>query len=297
MAPGGDGRLGFVIRLKCNNCGQMMKARREYAGRKGRCPNCKSVVTVPEPVVARTAGNQSAIVAAAGDSHQEASRTSPATGLTKEDAENARLRETGRCATGISVLRTTIQGSLTPSYDEVSLFLMSVTTVLVFIWNPGVRQRSVDLVFSAPGVFLAGVYVIMYGCGLVLCVYHIFSSRQKNDVEKYLMLFFAVLTNGISGICAGVYVFRHSILWLAVLPIWNIISGAVLILMLWFEIIDRQCVSDQDATIVQAIIGLATVLAVFFVCTSLLKLHWAITFSICVAYSTSLDRAIRRIYH
>ena len=286
-----------MIRLKCNNCGQMIKARREYAGKKGTCPNCKSVVTVPEPVVARTAGNQSAIVAAAGDSPHEASRTSPATGLTKEDAENAHLRETGRCATGISVLRTTIQGSLTPSYDEVSLFLMSVTTVLVFIWNPGVRQRSVDLVFSAPGVFLAGVYVIMYGCGLVLCVYHIFSSRQKNDVEKYLMLFFAVLTNGISGICAGIYVFRHSILWLAVLPVWNIISGAVLILMLWFEIIDRQCVSDQDATIVQAIIGLATVLAVFFVCTSLLKLHWAITFSICVAYSTSLDRAIRRIYH
>ncbi|HLB73211.1 MAG TPA: hypothetical protein VJJ98_04265 [Sedimentisphaerales bacterium] len=286
-----------MIRLKCNNCGQMMKARREYAGKKGRCPNCKSVVTVPEPEAVRTAGNQSAIVAAAGDSHHKAPRTSPATGLTKEGAETARLKETGRCATGIPVLRTTIRGFLTPSYDEVSLFLMSVTTVLVFIWNPGVRQRSVDLVFSAPGVFLAGVYVIMYGCGLVLCVYHIFSFRQKNDVEKYLMLFFAVLTNGISGICAGVYVFRQSILWLAMLPIWNIISGAVLILMLWFEIIDRQCVSDQDATIVQAIIGLAAVLAVFFVCTSLLKLHWAITFSICVAYSTSLDRAIRRIYH
>lgn len=281
-----------MIRLKCNNCGQMMKARREYAGKKGKCPNCKSIVTVPKPEAARPPGNQRAAAARAGDLAQKTLKPSPARRLTDEGLEPAERR-----TIGISGFCRTMRTFLAPSYDEVSLFLMSVTTVLVFIWNPGVRQRSLDLVFSAPGVFLAGVYVIMYGCGLVLCVYHIFSSRQKNDVEKYLMLFFAVLTNGISGICAGVYIFRHSILWLAVLPIWNIISGVVLILMLWFEIIDRECVSDEDATVGQAIIGFVTVLAVFLVCSSLLRLHWAITFSICIAYSTSLDRAIRRIYH
>ena len=110
------------------------------------------------------------------------------------------------------------------------------------------------------------------------------------------MLFFAVLTNGISGICAGVYIFRHSILWLAVLPIWNIISSVVLILMLWFDAIDRECVNDQDATATQAMVGLVMVLAVFLVCSFLLRLHWAITFSICIAYSTNIEKAVRRIY-
>jgi len=279
-----------VIRLKCNNCGQIIKARWEYAGKKGKCPNCKSIVRIPAPEAARPPGNQMAAAARASDSSQKTLKPSPVRRLTNEG-----LEPTERCTTGISGLRRTIRTLLTPSYNEVSLFLMSITTLLVFIWNPGVRQRSLDLAFSAPGIFLAGVYVIMYGCGLVLCVYHIFSSRQKGNVEKYLMLFFAVLTNGISGICAGAYVFRHSILWLAVLPIWNIISGVVLILMLWFEIIDRDCVNDQDATVAQAMIGFVMVLVVFLVCSSLLRLHWAITFSICIAYSTSFERAIRRI--
>jgi len=252
-----------VIRLKCHNCGQMMKARREYAGKKGKCPNCKCIVEVPE----------------------------------LEDAQTPAVETVADSATGTSAFRKTIHRLATPSYDEVSLFLMSITMVLIFICNPGVRKQSLDFVFSITGIFWGGIYVIMYSCGLALSIYHIFSSRQKNNSEKYLMMFFAVLTNGISGICAGVYVFKNSIIWLAVLPIWNIVSGAVLILMLWGDIIRRQCISDQDATIVQAVIGLAAILAIFFICSYLLGFHWAITFSICVAYSTSFDRVFRRLYH
>ncbi|MBN2271922.1 MAG: hypothetical protein JXN61_15005 [Sedimentisphaerales bacterium] len=280
-----------MIRLNCDNCGQMMQARREYAGKKCKCPNCKSIVRVPTPAAAGPPGNQRAAAGIGGDSSQKTLKPSLAKRLTDEGLEPAERR-----TIGISGLCRRIRTFLTPSYSEVSLFLMSVTTFFVFSFNPVVRQRFVDLVFSAPGIFLAGVYVIMYGCGLVLCVYHIFSSREKSSVEKYLMLFFAVLTNGISGICAGVYIFRHSILWLAVLPIWNIISGVVLILMLWFEAIDRECVNDQDATAGQAMIGFVMVLAVFLACSSLLRLHWSITFSICIAYSTSFERAIRRLF-
>jgi len=176
------------------------------------------------------------------------------------------------------------------------MFLMSVTVVLVTACNPSVRDRLIDFIFSVSGVFFVGIYILIYVCGVVLSIYHIFSSRAKNQTEKYLMLFFAVLTNGTSAICAGFYVLKHSVLWLAVFPIWNVVSGAVLILMLWFDIVDRRCVSDREATIPQAIVGLAAVAAVFFACSLLLKFHWAITFSICIAYSTSLDRAIRKVY-
>jgi hypothetical protein len=211
-------------------------------------------------------------------------------------AQTALLAEaTAPPATGTLSPGDRLKSLLLPSYDEITMFLMSVTVVLVTVCNPSLRDRLIGFIFSVSGVFFGGAYILIYVCGLVLSIYHIFSSRAKSQTEKYLMLFFAVFTNGTSAICAGFYLLEHSVIWLAVFPIWNIVSGAVLILMLWFDIVDRRCVSDRDSTIPQAILGLAAVVAVFFACSLLLKFHWAITFSICIAYSTSLDRAIRKV--
>jgi phage FluMu protein Com len=254
-------RLGFVIAFKCEKCGQLMRVPENHAGKSGKCPKCKATVTIPSPRIASAAENQG---------------TAPP-------------------VTGTSSPGDRLKSLLLPSYDEVTMFLMSVTVALVTVCNPSLRDRLMDIIFSVSGVFLGGAYILIYVCGLVLSIYHIFSSRAKSQTEKYLMLFFAVFTNGTSAICAGFYVLRHSVIWLAVFPIWNIVSGAVLILMLWFDIVDRRCVSDREATILQAIVGLAAVVAVFFACSLLLKFHWAITFSICIAYSTSLDRVIRKV--
>jgi len=254
-------RLGFVIAFKCEKCGQLMRVPENHAGKSGKCPKCKATVTIPSPRIASAAENQG---------------TAPP-------------------VTGTSSPGDRLKSLLLPSYDEVTMFLMSVTVALVTVCNPSLRDRLMDIIFSVSGVFLGGAYILIYVCGLVLSIYHIFSSRAKSQTEKYLMLFFAVFTNGTSAICAGFYLLEHSVIWLAVFPIWNIVSGVVLILMLWFDIMDRRCVSDREATIPQAILGLAAVVAVFFACSLLLKFHWAITFSICIAYSTSLDRVIRKV--
>lgn len=289
-------RLGFVIAFKCEKCGQLMKVPGDYAGKRGTCPKCKTIVTVPNPRVASAAENQGTTAAATGPSAPKASSASLPASPGRTTAQTALLAErTGPPATGTSSPGDRLKSLFLPSYDEITMFLMSVTVVLVTVCNPSLRDRLIDFTFSVSGVFFGGAYILIYVCGLVLSIYHIFSSRAKSQTEEYLMLFFAVFTNGTSAICAGFYLLRHSVIWLAVFPIWNIVSGAVLILMLWFDVIDRRCVSDREATIPQAIVGLAAIVAVFFACSLLLKFHWAITFSVCIAYSTSLDRAIRKV--
>lgn len=289
-------RLGFVIAFKCEKCGQLMKVPDDYAGKRGTCPKCKTIFTVAHARIVGSAKNQRTTAAAAGPSAPKASLASLPASPGRSTAQTALLAEvTTPCAAGASSPGDKLKSLLLPSYDELTMFLMSVTVVLVTACNPGLRDRLIGFVFSVSGVFLGGAYILIYVCGLVLSVYHIFSSREKSQTEKYLMLFFAVFTNGTSAICAGFYLLRHSVTWLAVFPIWNIVSGAVLILMLWFDIVDRRSVGDREATILQAILGLAAVVAVFFACSLLLKFPWAITFSICIAYSTSLDRAIHKV--
>src|SRR5690349_2458939 len=39
-----------MIQLACAHCGMKLKVRDEHAGRSGRCPTCKNVLTVPSAV-------------------------------------------------------------------------------------------------------------------------------------------------------------------------------------------------------------------------------------------------------
>jgi hypothetical protein len=129
-------------------------------------------------------------------------------------------------------------------------------------------------------------------------VYHVFTAREKTEVEKWGMLIFAVLTNAVSGIVAGIYVLKTDNVrnWLIIFPVWNIINGVLLLLMLRLKIIDESCISDRDATLVQIILGLIAVLVIFIFCNYVFKLYWAITFSICIVYTTSFDKALQSIF-
>jgi hypothetical protein len=138
--------------------------------------------------------------------------------------------------------------------------------------------------------------IFLYGLGL--SVYHVFTTREKTYAEKWGMLIFAILTNALSGIIAGLYVLRStkSPSWLLVFPIWNIINGVLLLLMLRFRIIDEECISDRDATAGEVILGLIAVIVIFVFCNYVFKLHWAITFSICTIYATSFDKALQSVF-
>jgi hypothetical protein len=188
-------------------------------------------------------------------------------------------------------------GWFIPVYDELSLFLTAATLILLYVVNTTMRIQIHLWLAQHNDVW---VYIIgtIFLCGLFLSVYHVFTTREKTEAEKWGMLIFAVLANAITGIVAGLYVLKSNEVrgWQLVFPIWNIINSALLILMLRFKIIDEECISDRDATAVQTILGLAAVLVIFAICNFVFKLHWAVTFSICIVYTTSFDRALQNVF-
>jgi len=67
-------------------------------------------------------------------------------------------------------------------------------------------------------------------------------------------------------------------------------------LMLRLKVIDEKCISDREAAPVQIILGLTAVLFIFILCNYVFKLYWPITFSICIVYATSFDRALQNVF-
>jgi hypothetical protein len=103
--------------------------------------------------------------------------------------------------------------------------------------------------------------------------------------------------NAISGIISGTYVIRNATVanWLLVFPIWNIINCFLMLFMLFSMIIDEECISERKTTLFRICFGLIAIFIIFFVCNNIFKLYWAITFSICITYTTSFDRALQSV--
>lgn len=264
-----------MIRFKCIYCGQKILAPDDGTGKKGKCPKCNHFVVVPLTTKGRPA-------ISTDDSEQlQQARETIAEWSTEQDAELYREKA----------------GWFVPVYDELSLFLMAVTLILLYIVNITMRVQIHNWIseYSNAWIYIIGAIFL---CGLGLSVYHAFTKIEKTDVEKWGMLVFAVLANAVSGIVAGLYVLKTDNVrnWLIIFPIWNIINGALLLLMLRLKIIDESCISDRDATLVQIILGLIAVLIIFIFCNYVFKLYWAITFSICIVYTTSFDRALQSVF-
>jgi DNA-directed RNA polymerase subunit RPC12/RpoP len=265
-----------VIRFKCIYCGQRILAPDGGADKKGKCPKCNHLLVVPW-----TTKGRPAISADIPEQLQQARETIAILSTAQDTAELYREKT----------------GWFIPTYDELSLFLMAATFILLGATNATMREQIQKLMMKSNDVriyFLAVIFL----CGMGLSIYHIFTTREKNNYEKMAMLFFAVAANAATGIISGWYVIKSSDVhnWQLVFPIWNIVNGALLLLMLRLRIIDESCISDRDATLVQIILGLVAVLIIFVFCNYVFKLHWAITFSICIIYTTSFDRALQNVF-
>jgi DNA-directed RNA polymerase subunit RPC12/RpoP len=277
-----------VIRFKCVYCGQRILAREDGAEKKGKCPKCRHELRVPKTTIGRPAIS--------------IEKTEPMHRLKNTTVrQNPPLTKTPHLPDyqddGIADLFQEKAGWFIPTYDELSLFLMAITLILLYVANALMREQIHKWMATHQDIW---VYIVatIFLCGFGLSIYHVFTTREKTDAEKWGMLIFAVLTNAISGIVAGLYVLRSATTqnWLLVFPIWNIINGALLLFMLRFKIIDEECISDRDANTSEVIIGMIAVLIIFLLCNYVFKLHWAITFSICIVYTTSFDRALQSVF-
>lgn len=275
-----------MIRFKCIYCGQRILAQDDGCGKKGKCPKCNHLVVVPWTTKGR-----------------------PAISPNKEsipDRPKPYIPEWDKGylwpvpADELIELCKESFGFLIPTYDELSLFLMSVTMIVFYLANSRMRNQ-IDTFFvkaAEIGAWILFIPLVLFLATIGLCIYHVFTTREKTMFEKRVMMSFAVLMNLVTGTIAAVYTLTNAVAsdWLLVFPIWNIINGVLMLLMVSLGIIDEECISDRDANATEVVIGMAAVLIIFALCNYVFKLHWAITFSICIIYTTSFDRALQNVF-
>ncbi|MGA2171390.1 MAG: hypothetical protein ABSG82_00040 [Sedimentisphaerales bacterium] len=268
-----------MIKFKCIYCGQRIAVNDDLAGRNGKCPTCRHQLRVPKPV--QTTPSNSMDIA---EREKKA--------IEERELMNAEMDSSDDLA---DLVREDA-GWLIPVYDEMSLFLMSMTLILLYAVNEPFQEQIRKWAAICPHIYVF-IAAAIFITGMSLSIYNVFTTREKTDTEKWIMLFFAVLTNAGTGIISGWYVLSSSSIrdWLIIFPVWNIINGVLLIVML-FKIIDKECISDRNATLKEVVIGLIAVLIVFILCNYVLKLHWAVTLSICIIYTTSVDKALQSVF-
>jgi DNA-directed RNA polymerase subunit RPC12/RpoP len=269
-----------VIRFKCIYCGQRILAPDNGAGKKGHCPKCQHHIVVPHSVKDRPAINTDI------PEKLQKAREAMAVLSTDKDAFDDSAELWGEKP-----------GWFIPSYDELTLFLMAAAFISLYFANSTMREQIYKGITAFDDLRVYFLVVVIMG-GMGLSIFHIFTRRTKSDYEKRIMLIFAVLTNAISGIAAGVDVIRNtdSPNLLIVFPLWNIINGVLMLLLMRGGFINERCIADRDATAGEVIFGLLAMLVIFIFCNYVFKLYWAITFSICIIYATSFDKALQSVF-
>lgn len=192
-------------------------------------------------------------------------------------------------------------------FNESALYSMTFSFLLLFLLDDGMRQDMYTFIRRLCGASgLAATlgilfFFVPFGLGMALCVFHAFSKRIKSSFEKVLMLFFAVTISSGTGIYIGWYIVRGGgSLWLILFGIWNLVYSGLLIyqfesIVLTEKDFDGTYISGRNATIGEIILSSLSATAILLCSEYLMRFDWIISYSICITYTTSLDRQIQRL--
>ena len=173
-------------------------------------------------------------------------------------------------------------------YNELSTYLIALTCVLLFCVHPGLRSYLFDMFDRADTdgqfitLFVAGFIAVL---GFMLSIFHLFTKRPKTQVEKYLMGAFAIGATAIAGIEAGIEELNSGGSILVFFPIWNILMGIIMLFQIRLEKFE---ITDENASFWEVSVGSMILVIVFAITNFAFHLSWAMAFSICMFYSTSL---------
>ena len=187
--------------------------------------------------------------------------------------------------------RNIFERTFIPIFDEVSLFIMGLSFLILFSLDPALKDGVFSLVLDGdPRSVLAGV---VYAFGLALSIYHFFTKKEKSDFDKVALLCFAIFTNASAGWIAGSISYDNSTGIMALFPAWNMLTAALLLIFWRFEIINESHISDEDAgNLLELVISVAAVILILFITRSVLNFHWAESYSICVVYATNINYSL-----
>ena len=222
----------------------------------------------------------------------------------------------------VRLLQDKIRDFLFPTFNNLSLFMIGLSFLLVFLFNESVRSGLYKIMREPRKAHTIIVLLLFAAGGLVLSLLHVFTKRQKSKIEKYAMLCFAIVTNAVCGILASLHILgispddprAFSILHIwdvlnsedgpsvfyrifLILPVWNILNCVFLLLSLRAGLIDERNISDEQAGRMEVLLGFIVTGCIFVLCQFLFKLYWAITFSICVIYATSFGDTLGSVFH
>jgi len=194
-------------------------------------------------------------------------------------------------------------GFLNPSYNELSVSMMSLSFLLVFSFTEKLRGDFVLLVSGFKGgrdIAILAVLLSFVGAFFLLPFYHLLTRRKLRSFEKRIMLVLAMLANAGGGTLASMYVLGQSLgapSVLVVLPIWNI-CNCLMLVGLWEQgAIGEKNVTETTARAGEILACLIGIVAVFALCRFVFELYWALTFSICVICATSFGERVGDVFH
>lgn len=274
-------------------CGRPVRAGERLIVEGVKCPACGHVVVAPE----KTPDNAREPVLADRGRREKVA----AFWATKSDQEIAECLLPAEVMTEQQRRRRTIQGLfsfLIPRYDDLTLFALGLSFVLLWFMDPAVQQDLIG-VFTSPVardealvVLVVGAATVVLGMGLSLV--NVFFRREKSSLEKFAMLIFAVVVTAGAGFYAGGRLLGQFKGWLLIFPGWNILNAYLLILFCMIGA-DANCITDEPASFGQLLLTSICVPVLLVVC-QYFELHWAVTFSIAAAYTMSLHNGIREVF-
>jgi hypothetical protein len=176
---------------------------------------------------------------------------------------------------------------LTPKYNELTTFLTALTCFALFLFYPDFREIYFEILFGAGDSGKAAIAFIAFGLmvtmGFFFSIYHVFTLRKKTNLEKVCMGVFAMGANGIAGIAAGVEILPSRLSILMVFPLFNIFMGIFLLYQIGLAKFD---VTDENAKPIEVFVAAVILSVLFAISYFWLHLTWAMTFSICMFYSS-----------
>lgn len=275
-----------MIHFSCMYCGKKIRAKDKLVGRRAPCPACGHRLLVPKPTAAPPEADAEAM--RPGTRRKTRKWSDQSDGMFFADGSFGD-KEQARAA-----LRQSMS-PLVPRFDELTLFAMSVTFLLLWRINPNMHQ---DL--SQGALLVRDGRALLFGflaaVGMVFSLFGIFFKRPKPNVVKWPMLIFAILVTAGTGIYAGYVTIKDAPSWLIVFPAWNIFNGVMLLFLLRAGLIAPDCIIDGAAKLSQLVVTVLTVGLLLGLCQYVFELHWAISYSICIGYTMSLHRAITDIF-
>jgi len=196
-------------------------------------------------------------------------------------------------------IKNAVLNFLFPDYDEQTLFLFSLVTLLFVISSSGSLFHLLRLTLKQDSFFhiiLSFLFILVVLAIIFLPVFHAFSKRKKRKWEKKVMLFAIVLVDYLVAWNVYDHVKGEFSTWLIIFPLINAVQASLVAIGLWFDFITYEKISDEDADSTEIIVSSIMLMGLFLLFHFIFHQYWAITFSVCVFYATIMNKIILQAY-